>query len=157
MCDYSLHHIATRPAQIEDKLVATKFPNSITRGFAAAGEPHVAVCLLPGTEIAFDQNVECEPSFGIGIQTTKTQAELANQHGQRRDPSRRAGIPGWAGGAGHAPVRGSARHRAAIARCRPPRSQGEAGNAGGSRAFSFVLTVRAQRRQKLRPAARADR
>src|ERR1700752_5442768 len=67
MCDYSLHHVATRPARIEDKLVATKFPNSITRGFAAAGEPHVAVCLLPGTEIAFDENVECEPSFGIGI------------------------------------------------------------------------------------------
>ena len=28
MCDYSLHHLATRPARIEDKLVATKFPNS---------------------------------------------------------------------------------------------------------------------------------
>src|ERR1700751_2178745 len=71
MCDYSLHHVATRPAKIEDKLVATKFPNSITRGFAAAGEPHVAVCLLPGTEIAFDENVECEPSFGIGILPNK--------------------------------------------------------------------------------------
>ena len=67
MCDYSLHHVATRPAKIEDKLVTTKFTNSITRWFAAVGEPHVAVCLLPGTEIAFDENVECEPSFGIGI------------------------------------------------------------------------------------------
>jgi hypothetical protein len=66
MCDYSLHHVATRPAQIEDKLVTTKFSNSITRRFAAVGEPHVAVCLLPGTEIAFDENVECEPSFGVG-------------------------------------------------------------------------------------------
>ena len=66
MCDYSLHHVATRPAKIEDKLVATKFPNSITRGFAAAGEPHVAVCLLPGTEIAFDENVECvEPGGNV--------------------------------------------------------------------------------------------
>jgi hypothetical protein len=71
MCDYSLHHVATRPAQIEDKLVTTKFKNSITRGFAAVGEPHVAVCLLPGTEIAFDENVECEPSFGIGILPNK--------------------------------------------------------------------------------------
>src|SRR6185503_8122005 len=71
MCDYSLHHVATRPAKVGDKLVATKFPNSITRGFAAAGEPHVAVCLLPGTEIAFDENVECEPSFGIGILPNK--------------------------------------------------------------------------------------
>jgi len=71
MCDYSLHHVATRPAKVGDKLVATRFPNSITRGFAAPGEPHVAVCLLPGTEIAFDQNVECEPSFGIGILPNK--------------------------------------------------------------------------------------
>ena len=71
MCDYSLHHVATRPAKIEDKLVATKFNNSITRGFAAIGEPHVAVCLLPGTELAFEQNVECEPSFGIGILPNK--------------------------------------------------------------------------------------
>jgi hypothetical protein len=35
MCDYSLHNVANRPAKIEDKLVATKFHNSITRGFAA--------------------------------------------------------------------------------------------------------------------------
>ena len=51
--------------------MVTKFSRSITRGFAAVGEPNVAVCLLPGTEIAFDQNVECEPSFGIGILPNK--------------------------------------------------------------------------------------
>ena len=51
--------------------MTTKFSNSITRGFAAVGEPHVAVCLLPGTEIAFDENVECEPSFGVGILANK--------------------------------------------------------------------------------------
>src|SRR6266700_6937033 len=71
MCDYSLHLVASRPAKIEDKLVATKFNNSITRGFSAVGQPNVAVCLLPGTEIAFDENVECEPSFGIGILANK--------------------------------------------------------------------------------------
>ena len=71
MCDYSLHHVASRPAKIEDKLIVTKFNGSITRGFAAVGEPHVAVCLLPGTEVAFERNVECEPSFGIGILPNK--------------------------------------------------------------------------------------
>jgi hypothetical protein len=71
MCDYSLHHVANRPAKIEDKLVATKFRNAITRGFAAVGQPNVAVCLLPGTEIAFDENVECEPSFGTGLLPNK--------------------------------------------------------------------------------------
>lgn len=65
MCDYSLHHVATRAAKVEDKLVSTKFGNSITRGFAEVGEPNVAVCLLPGTEIAFERNVECEPALGI--------------------------------------------------------------------------------------------
>ena len=65
MCDYSLHHVASRPAKIEDKLVTTKFRTSITLGFAAIGEPNVAVCLLPGTEIAFEKNVECEPALGI--------------------------------------------------------------------------------------------
>ena len=64
MCDYSLHLVANWPAK---KLVTTKFNNSITRGFAAVGQPNVAVCLLPGTEVAFDENVECEPPFGIGI------------------------------------------------------------------------------------------
>jgi hypothetical protein len=71
MCDYSLHPVASRPAKIEDKLVTTKFNNSITRGFSAIGKPNVAVCLLPGTEIAFDDNVEREPLFGIGLLPNK--------------------------------------------------------------------------------------
>jgi hypothetical protein len=58
MCDYSLHNVRSRPAKLEDKLVSTQFCNSITRGFAAVGEPNVAVCLLPGTELAFENNVE---------------------------------------------------------------------------------------------------
>ena len=66
MCDYSLHHVATRPAKIEDKLVTTKFHNSITRGFAALDNPRVAVCLLPGTEIAFEKEVRWDaPMLGV--------------------------------------------------------------------------------------------
>jgi hypothetical protein len=57
MCDYSLHSVATRPAKVGDKLVTTQFSNSITQGFAAVGEPDVAVCLLPGTEVAFEKEV----------------------------------------------------------------------------------------------------
>jgi hypothetical protein len=71
MCDYSLDFVATRPAKTDDRLVTTKFRNSITRGFAAVGEPNVAVCLLPGTEIAFDENVRCDSAFGIGILPSK--------------------------------------------------------------------------------------
>jgi len=64
MCDYSLHAVATRPAKVGDRLVTTTFTNSITRGFAALGEPNVAVCLLPGTEVAFEQDVEFDHVFG---------------------------------------------------------------------------------------------
>ena len=60
MCDYSLMHIASRPAQVGDKLVSTRFHNSISRGFAGVGEPNVAVCVLPGTEIAFDEDVRTD-------------------------------------------------------------------------------------------------
>ena len=65
MCDYSLHLVASRPAKVGDKLVTTEFNNSLTRGFAAVGEPHVAVCLLPGTEVAFERGVECEHIFKV--------------------------------------------------------------------------------------------
>ena len=58
MCDYSLHGVASRPAQVGDKMVTTQFWNTSTRGFSAADEPRVAVCLLPGTEVAFANKVE---------------------------------------------------------------------------------------------------
>src|SRR6516162_5074809 len=55
MCDYSLHHVASRPAKVGDQLVTTQFSNSMTRGFTAVGEPNVAVRLVPGTEVAFER------------------------------------------------------------------------------------------------------
>jgi hypothetical protein len=55
MCDYSLEHLTSRQAAVADKLIATQFPSTITRGFADAGDPTIAVCLRPGTEIAFDK------------------------------------------------------------------------------------------------------
>jgi len=65
MCDYSLHNVAARPAKVGDKLVSTRFPNSITRGFAAIGEPNVSVCLPPGTELAFETDVKYEAAIGF--------------------------------------------------------------------------------------------
>lgn len=65
MCDYSLHLLASRPAKVADRLISTDFTKSITRGFSAIGEPEVAVCLLPGTEIAFDNDVQYERAFSM--------------------------------------------------------------------------------------------
>jgi hypothetical protein len=58
MCDYSLHEVQSRPAKVGDKLISTQFWNTTTQGFSAVGEPEVAVCLLPGTELAFDGDVQ---------------------------------------------------------------------------------------------------
>src|ERR1700681_4920762 len=57
MCDYSLHAVATRPAQVGETLISTTFRGTSTRGFASEKEPEVAVCMLPGTELAFAENV----------------------------------------------------------------------------------------------------
>ena len=60
MCDYSLEIVASRPAMVGDKLISTSFPHTITRGFASADDRNIAVCLLPGTELAFEKEVRCE-------------------------------------------------------------------------------------------------
>jgi hypothetical protein len=52
MCDYSLHSIATRPARVGDRLVTRDFGTG-TCGFAAPENLNTAVCLRPGTELAF--------------------------------------------------------------------------------------------------------
>jgi hypothetical protein len=58
MCDYSLHGVTSRPAKVNDHLVTTRFWNTTTSGFSEIGEPKVAVCLLPGTELCFENEVE---------------------------------------------------------------------------------------------------
>ena len=63
MCDYSLQLVASRPAKVGEKLISTRFPRSMTRGFAPVGERNVAVCLLPGTELGFEKDVQCENAF----------------------------------------------------------------------------------------------
>jgi len=62
MCDYSLQLVASRPARLGEKLISARFVSSATRGFASVEDRNVAVCLLPGTELAFEQYVQCEPT-----------------------------------------------------------------------------------------------
>jgi len=56
MCDYSLAHVKSRPASVGDKLRTSNF-NTGTRGFAAPEDPMTAVCVLPGTELAFNGEI----------------------------------------------------------------------------------------------------
>ena len=56
MCDYSLHNVKSRPAKVGDKLTTRQF-NFGTRGFAAPEDKAMAVCVLPGTELSFANEV----------------------------------------------------------------------------------------------------
>ena len=58
MCDYSLHALETRPATVGETLITTTFRGTATRGFASESDPAVAVCMLPGTELAFAGDVK---------------------------------------------------------------------------------------------------
>jgi len=62
MCDYSLHSVRTRPAKVGEKLVTHNFGTG-TRGFAAPEDCSVAVCVLPGTELAFEAPVKYQTTF----------------------------------------------------------------------------------------------
>ena len=61
MCDYSLHSVKSRPAKVGDKLTTCNFGTG-TRGFAASEDMNVAVCVLPGTELSFAEEVRCLPT-----------------------------------------------------------------------------------------------
>jgi hypothetical protein len=72
MCDFSLHHVKSRPAKVGDKLRTVNFKTG-TRGFAAPEDSTTAVCILPGTELAFSEEVKCAPTpFGFSSWRTKT-------------------------------------------------------------------------------------
>jgi hypothetical protein len=57
MCDYSLRAVASRPAEVGETLITTTFRGTSTRGFASEKDPATAVCMLPGTELAFADKV----------------------------------------------------------------------------------------------------
>jgi hypothetical protein len=61
MCDFSLKSVQSRPAKVGDKLVTRDFGTG-TRGFADTDNLRMAVCLMPGTELAFAGSVTCLPT-----------------------------------------------------------------------------------------------
>jgi hypothetical protein len=70
MCDYSIQNVRSRPARIGDKLTTRDF-GTCTRGFAAAEDIGVAVCVLPGTELAFSNVVTLTDPFILGWKVKK--------------------------------------------------------------------------------------
>jgi hypothetical protein len=80
VCDYSLHNVKSRPAKVGDKLTTKNF-NTGTRGFAAPEDAKIAVCVLPGTELAFAQEVRSEPArlFGWKGKTVNSATAIFRQ------------------------------------------------------------------------------
>jgi hypothetical protein len=64
MCDYSLQNVASRPAKVGDRLTTRDFGTG-TRGFAASEDVGVVVCVLPGTELAFENSIKLGTTFGL--------------------------------------------------------------------------------------------
>ena len=96
MCDYSLQHVASRPAMVGDELLTSRFFGTATLGFVCARQPAaclhgVAVCLRPGTELVFDGEAEYRrsvrpwlPLFSFAKSAGKVavfrQVEMDNPH-----------------------------------------------------------------------------
>ena len=85
MCDYSLDLILSRPARAGDKLVSTSFPHTSTRGFASVEDRSVAVCLLPGTELAFEKEVQRDIGMVFGWKLGHSLAKF--QHVNKNQPN----------------------------------------------------------------------
>jgi len=77
MCDYSLHNVRTRPAKVGDKLTTRQFGS--TRGFCAPEDKNVAVCLLPGSELSFTEEVRRFPLWPWTRAAIKHQTAIFRQ------------------------------------------------------------------------------
>ena len=76
MCDFSLQSVRSRPAKVGDKLVTRDFGTG-TRGFADVDDLGMAVCLMPGTELAFAGEVACLPAGLLGWKTKTINPQTA--------------------------------------------------------------------------------
>ncbi len=80
MCDYSLHQVKSRPAKVGDKLTTRNFGTG-TRGFASPEDVTTAVCVMPGTELAFAQQPSTTASgfLGWGVKTVGHRTAIFRQ------------------------------------------------------------------------------
>ena len=80
MCDYSLHNVKSRAAKVGDQLTTRNFGTG-TRGFAASEDADTAVCVMPGTELAFSREVACTATgfLGLGARRMKHHTAIFRQ------------------------------------------------------------------------------
>ena len=93
MCDFSLHAVRSRPAKVGDGLTTRMF-NAGTTGFCAPEDEGMAVCLLPGTELSFDDQVRRANNWPWnGLIRYKTAIFRQINEARTVHKSRRAGVP----------------------------------------------------------------
>jgi len=85
MCDYSLHNVKSRPAKVGDKLTTRRF-HSFTTGFAAPEDANMAVCVLPGTELAFATNINIHPRWAFSWKITIKQTTAIFRQVNKDEP-----------------------------------------------------------------------
>jgi hypothetical protein len=94
MCDYSLHNVRSRPAKVGDKLV-TRQLSYTTRGFSDPGDMNIAVCVLPGTELSFSDNVHRERPWPWTKRVVHHKTAVFRQVGLDNPHQRCAGVSRW--------------------------------------------------------------
>jgi hypothetical protein len=69
MCDYSMHAIKNRKAVVGDKVKTSDFARTSSPGLESITEPNLAICLIPGTGVEFDEPVQHRDVSvnGIGV------------------------------------------------------------------------------------------
>ncbi len=83
MCDYSLELYRSRPAQISEKYVLTRF-NSGSLGFASPGDCLTAVCIPYDTQLRLEGIPEgLQDELGVGSDEEVTFARV--DHGRYHD------------------------------------------------------------------------
>ena len=66
MCDFSAKSTKQRAAAKDDHLISRTI-STHTRGFTSISDPATAVCLLPGTELAFNKPVQIDDGRILGV------------------------------------------------------------------------------------------
>ena len=140
MCDFSLQSVRSRPAKVSDKLVTRDFGTG-TRGFSAAEDLGLAVCVMPGTELAFAGEVTCLPTGLLGWKTKTISHRTAIFRQVNKDKlgrtSRCARISRWADRVADVPVRGSGSNSASTACAASDRGRGGCPEARHLRGSTF--------------------
>ena len=115
MCDFSLQSVKSRPAKVGDKLTTRDFRMG-TRGFAASEDASVAVCVQPGTELSFADEVRRVRTWPWSNTVVNHKTAIFRQINQHDPMAHHDALefPGWPDRSADIPHRRSAGHGSSV-------------------------------------------